>query len=1037
MKKKALSIVLSIAIALCTLNTGIITKASADSAPVHLQIPNLGYDDDSITLIWEKGNTYEDIIDYNVYQNGVKVGTASKNFEENSSFTNAFIDSFYEKDTDNFHTDIQILSYKATGLSPDTEYTFTVKGVLKDGSETESSNTIVQKTTPKEKVFNILDYGAKDTGKIIDYAGRESEIKNNTEAIQNAIDECSEGGKVVIPAGTYTSGAIWLKSNMTLELEKGAVLSGSTNVDDYDQNYLLRDYSTDRRSWGLINAYCKDESLQNIRIIGEGTVDGNGWKYDDNNENPTITPQYEVKDSLDPEGDEYKLPHFIYGSNALVYNEENEDASYGLLAKDAVKKALANGYSRSEAYSTRPTLMILKGVQGIYVEGITVTNPAFHGMSFGDCNNVVVNSIKDLTYNDNNGDGIGLDSSRNCLVFNNFFDTGDDAINFASGLGALSKVNKSVSDVRIFNNFVRRSHGGIIAAGSHTGAWIENILAEDNVSNLSDVPFRFKSAPVNGGGIRNVVIRDNAVANPQNQAFMFTTKYNDPNQILKFEPSEAVAQFHDILVKNVTVDNVNKTSANAIKVEGSITDNHNGLNFNNVKFKNFTKGNNIQGLSDSKFTDVNFLGNTLDGKDQWAISDSANLEFTGSVMKNTAINDSEAKPNFTENSSIKATASSQSVDLKWASANDNIAVTKYIVETYLGDTLLHEASVPVKDTSLNEISYTESGLMPGLQYKFIVKAEDSTGNRTESGPTVTTTTLEDANVKSINAPKDKTVVVSGETGYTWTSITFNACDDASVRKYEIYVNGNKTNEVLNPSFIGIIKDGKISTNVGSLPEGTESTIVVKAINDKGNVFEYTPVKTTTWDAFDREAPAWDKDANLNVELNGNNVKLTWPKASDDTAILGYRVYINGKVLGDGKFTLANRNYTTTETSYEFKDLEPGTYTFKVEAGDTWWRASSSDVKLAAPTNWSGRGPSTSVEIKDTSSIETPAITPTETPTEVSDTTSTTEKPSDSSSNQNTSKTGDYILATVCGLVVLMGASLGYMYYSRKKSLNNN
>ena len=47
---------------------------------------------------------------------------------------------------------------------------------------------------------------------------------------------------------------------MTLELEEGAVLSGSTNVDDYEQNYLLRDYSTDRRSWGLINAYSKDAS---------------------------------------------------------------------------------------------------------------------------------------------------------------------------------------------------------------------------------------------------------------------------------------------------------------------------------------------------------------------------------------------------------------------------------------------------------------------------------------------------------------------------------------------------------------------------------------------------------------------------------------------------------------------------------------------------------------------------------------------------------------------------------------------------------
>ena len=132
--------------------------------------------------------------------------------------------------------------------------------MLKDGTETESSEAVIQKTTKVGKVNNIVDYGAKDTGKIVEYKGREDEIETNTKAIQKAIDECEEGGKVVVPKWIYTLGALWLKSNMTLELEEGAVLSGSTNVDDYEQNYLLRDYSTDRRSWGLINAYSKDAS---------------------------------------------------------------------------------------------------------------------------------------------------------------------------------------------------------------------------------------------------------------------------------------------------------------------------------------------------------------------------------------------------------------------------------------------------------------------------------------------------------------------------------------------------------------------------------------------------------------------------------------------------------------------------------------------------------------------------------------------------------------------------------------------------------
>ena len=66
---------------------------------------------------------------------------------------------------------------------------------------------------------------------------------------------------------------------MTLELEKGAVLFGSPNADHYDSNYLLYPYSTDTRSWALINAYSSDENgmLENIRITGDGIIDGNGY----------------------------------------------------------------------------------------------------------------------------------------------------------------------------------------------------------------------------------------------------------------------------------------------------------------------------------------------------------------------------------------------------------------------------------------------------------------------------------------------------------------------------------------------------------------------------------------------------------------------------------------------------------------------------------------------------------------------------------------------------------------------------------------
>lgn len=84
-----------------------------------------------------------------------------------------------------------------------------------------------------------------------------------TPLIQAAIDSCSKagGGTVYFPSGNYLTGGIHLKSNVTLSFEKGAVLKGS-------DNYL--DYGTGKRSEGLING----DSLTNIKIIGEGVIDG-------------------------------------------------------------------------------------------------------------------------------------------------------------------------------------------------------------------------------------------------------------------------------------------------------------------------------------------------------------------------------------------------------------------------------------------------------------------------------------------------------------------------------------------------------------------------------------------------------------------------------------------------------------------------------------------------------------------------------------------------------------------------------------------
>lgn len=224
-------------------------------------------------------------------------------------------------------TKVDIHSYRATGLSPDTEYTFKVVAVDAAGNELGTAQTIKQRTAKTPETVNILDYGAKTSEGYVTYNDEiNAFIEANTKAIQAAIDACPEGGRVVIPQGTFVSGALWLKSNMTLEIN--GTLWASPNSDHFEIGFLMYPFYTDTRVWGLVNATSADENapLENIRITGTGTLYGNGWKYGEGN---TIKGdgfgRYTYSESADvdtsaPGNEKYTLPRWVAGSNTKVYN---------------------------------------------------------------------------------------------------------------------------------------------------------------------------------------------------------------------------------------------------------------------------------------------------------------------------------------------------------------------------------------------------------------------------------------------------------------------------------------------------------------------------------------------------------------------------------------------------------------------------------------------------------------------------------------------------------------------------------------------
>ncbi|MBK5538447.1 glycoside hydrolase family 28 protein [Pseudomonas sp. TH05] len=576
-----------------TLTLGCSLPLWALQAPSKVQVPTLAFDDQQIILVWEKPADHAAIKDYRVYVNGTLLGSANGN-NDSVSPAKPYIDRFYEQDPANFHYRIAIHSFTAQGLKPDTQYRFTVRSVDGHGKESADSPAVVQRTSQVPALFDVKKYGAKGDGSSLD-----------TLAIQNAIDACTAGCKVLLPKGTYKSGALYLKSNMTLEIAEGATLLGSERAEDYPlAGYIQYPYSTTVRPASLINALPRDpkqhQTFENIRIVGKGTIDGNGWKR-----------QADVKDELGR-----PLPFYLPSDNTRYMQD-------GILAKAQVEQAVARGLNVKDAYGQmRSSLITLRNVKNVFYGGFTVLNPAYHGIMNLETENVVMANTTHKTYDANNGDGIEFANSKGAMVFNNFFDTGDDCVNFAAGTGAEAVKQKPQEDAWIFNNFFRKGHG-MVVAGSHTGAWIQNILAEDNVSDGTDAGLRMKSTNFMDGGARNVVFRDSAIRNTVKQAFIFTLDYNDPNAKLDYTKSTVPGQFKDIRVSDVSVENA-KLAAIEVKGEGKNNAYHQGLTFERVRFSGTAKAK-IDGLKDSRFDTLRFT--QTGGANPWQISDSPGLTF--------------------------------------------------------------------------------------------------------------------------------------------------------------------------------------------------------------------------------------------------------------------------------------------------------------------------------------------------------------------------------------------------------------------------
>lgn len=141
-------------------------------------------------------------------------------------------------------------------------------------------------------------------------------------------------------------------------------------------------------------------TFKNIRIVGKGSIDGNGWIAGISTAKPDAIFTDELGNSL---------PQIRASSASKV-------SSDGILAKNQTAAAMADGLTQEDAYKNRrSSMMTLRGVSNLYVGGLTVLNPAYHGVMALESENVVMHGLQHKTYDGNNADGIEFGNRKTSL----------------------------------------------------------------------------------------------------------------------------------------------------------------------------------------------------------------------------------------------------------------------------------------------------------------------------------------------------------------------------------------------------------------------------------------------------------------------------------------------------------------------------------------------------------------------------------------------------------------------------------------------
>ncbi len=360
--------------------------------------------------------------------------------------------------------------------------------------------------------YPVTRFGAK-TG---------ASARQNQKAINKTIETCSRkgGGKVIIPRGTWNTGALVMKSNVNLVIEEGATLQFVFDVSLYPI------VETHWEGLGCYNVspliYANGE--HDIAITGKGTIDGGGtrstwWTW-------TGVDRFGWKDGM--------------------YNQRKSRAQ---LQEWSESQTPVTERRFTKDNAMRPQTVNFMRCERVLIEGVTLLSSPFWVLHPVMCEDVTVRGVTIINEGPN-GDGCDPESCNRVLIENCRFRTGDDCIAIKSGRNKDGrKWNVPCQNVIVRNCRMEDGHGGIVV-GSEISGGFRNLFVENcqmDSPNLDRV-VRIKTNTCRGGVVENIFVRNVEVGECREAVL----KIN-----LNYEPREKAERGHIPTVRNVNLSNVN------------------------------------------------------------------------------------------------------------------------------------------------------------------------------------------------------------------------------------------------------------------------------------------------------------------------------------------------------------------------------------------------------------------------------------------------------------------------------------------------